>query len=104
MEQGLGPRPHYSVSQISGGVSSSLLVVLGATTKEKRHLYRAKLVSQTPKACNIILGGDPSCDIYYLFVIGGNPNGPSESIAHPESLVIPRGEDDDVDLVSLNIR
>jgi hypothetical protein len=101
-ERGEGAKSNYALPPISHRASSSVLIVLGATTKEKRQNYRTKLTNQGPKVCTILSEDETGCAVYYLFVIGGNPSGPSENIDHPETLVLPH--DDESDVVTLNIR
>ena len=109
-EKGQGkPQDQYLLPASSNAKAISLIVVLGATTPEKRTKYRAKLTTQDVKICEL---GDSKkessedCALYYVFMVGGNPTGSSEQIESADGLV--KSSDglstDENDLIFLDIQ
>jgi hypothetical protein len=88
--------------------TSSILVVVGATSPQTREIYRKQLHDQTDK--RICSFADykafisPPCGMFYLFVIGGNPNAETEKLDNIEDLVLSNRKKGESDLIVLNIR
>ena len=99
---------NYSIPDPLPPSTASILIVLGATNQDIRMKYRQELLEERGKtACPLIDDttiGSSSCDIYYLFVIGGNPNGTTEKIDDSEQLVLSESPKEEPDLLILNVR
>jgi hypothetical protein len=96
----------FSVADPLPSSTPSILLVLGATTSQARKEYRDQLVGQKNKrACSLHdCTPEASCNLCFAFVVGGNPNGPNETLGDYEQLVMETmNEDQEPDLVVLNI-